>query len=168
MLFIFSSVGLSLSVLSQWLRCAVGTVTLPSIIPVTSLLILFSTGHATDDSGTPHHAPHARTASLHATTWHDPATRPCSWPDPSWGNAPTAAHAWADATCPTCKCPYPTTRSPKHNLPGEVERLHGLLGQSGGAAAELLCGDPTWDRGKLVCELVWESMVQLSHCLHPS
>ena len=62
------------------------------------------TGHAADDSGAPHHAPHAGPAPLHAATRHDPASRPGAWPAPAGGHAATAAYAGADATCPACKC----------------------------------------------------------------
>lgn len=63
-----------------------------------------SAGHAADDSGTPHHAPHPGPASLHAAPRHDPASRPCTWPDPTRSHASTAAYAGPDATCPACKC----------------------------------------------------------------
>lgn len=61
-------------------------------------------GHAADDSGAPHHAPHAGPAPLHAAAGHDPASRPGAWPAPTGGHAATTAYAGADATCPACKC----------------------------------------------------------------
>lgn len=42
---------------------------------------------------------HSRPASLHAAPWHDPTSRPRTWPDTTGGHAPTAAYARADATC---------------------------------------------------------------------
>lgn len=76
----------------------------PRCWPPSSVQPSLSAGHATDDSGTPHHAPHARPASLHAAPWHDPASRTRTRPDPTRGHATTAAYAGPDATCPACKC----------------------------------------------------------------